>query len=144
MPKSARQVLAAFYQAMIDKSADDLADLYATDGLHLFPFTAPGFPPAFHGREEVRAGYHRVWDAAPIKLSEITEVVTYDTADPDTIVGEWVSAGVLLPEAEPFQARGVLIVTVKDGEIVQMRDYMDVFGTNLALGRLPEIVASLS
>lgn len=142
MPRSPREVLAAYHQAMIDMSADDLADLYAVDGLHVFPFAAPGFPAAFRGREEVRAGYHRVWDQLTLDLSKVTEVVTYDSADPDTVIGEWVGAGVRLPGREPFQARGVLIATVKNGEITEMRDYMDSLGTLSSLGRLNELIAS--
>lgn len=128
VPRSAREVLAAYHQAMIDLNADDLADLYAVDGRHVFPFPAPGFPPAFHGREEVRAGYHEHWDNLPLRISTITEVVTYDIAEKDTVVGEWVGSGVRLADGKPFQARGVLMATIKDGNITEMRDYMDGFG----------------
>ncbi|GAA1694050.1 nuclear transport factor 2 family protein [Fodinicola feengrottensis] len=143
MPQSCREVLAAYHQAMIDMNADDLADLYAVDCLHHFPFAAPGRPPVYYGREEVRAGYRAAWHGVPLKLAEVTEVIAYDMADPDTLVGEWVGSGTLLPTGKPFQAHGLLIATVKNGEITDMRDYMDVFGTYRATGRLKDVVAAL-
>ncbi|MEU2780190.1 hypothetical protein ABZ646_47280, partial [Streptomyces sp. NPDC007162] len=58
-----REVLARYQRAMLDKSADDLADLYAVDAMHEFPFLFPGMPERYQGREEVRAGYRAAWDA---------------------------------------------------------------------------------
>lgn len=47
--RTPREVLARYYRAMVDKSADDLADLYAVDAVHEFPFAVPGFPLATTG-----------------------------------------------------------------------------------------------
>ncbi|MGP3922345.1 hypothetical protein [Streptomyces sp. 8N616] len=54
---SPRDVLARYHRAMLDKSADNLADLYAANAVHEFPFLFPGMPDRYQGREEVRAGY---------------------------------------------------------------------------------------
>ena len=54
---SPREVLARYHHAMLHLSADELADLYAVDAVHEFPFLAPGRPTHYRGREEVRAGY---------------------------------------------------------------------------------------
>ncbi|MGC5413307.1 nuclear transport factor 2 family protein, partial [Streptomyces sp. DT225] len=62
--RTPREVLTRYYQAMIDKSPDALADLYAVDAVHEFPFASPGFPPRFEGREAVRAGYRAAWGAS--------------------------------------------------------------------------------
>lgn len=137
---AAREVLARYHQAMIDKSADDLADLYAPDGVHVFPFAAPNFPARLHGREEVRASYRQAWDSSPVKLATIEQVVTYDVAD-DTVVSEFAGSGSV--DGRPITVRGVLAITVKDGLIAETRDYMDVFGTMREIGRLKDIVAAL-
>ncbi|MFI9722885.1 nuclear transport factor 2 family protein [Streptomyces sp. NPDC052396] len=48
-------------------SVDDLADLYAPDAVHEFPFTAPGFPPRFEGRDQIRDAYRAAWSASPVR-----------------------------------------------------------------------------
>nr|WP_257980602.1 nuclear transport factor 2 family protein [Streptomyces sp. CB02959] len=63
--RTPHEVLTCYYQAMLDKSPDDLADLYSIDAVHEFPFASPGFPPSFEGREAVRAGYRAAWGASP-------------------------------------------------------------------------------
>ncbi|MDQ0681224.1 putative Zn-dependent protease with MMP-like domain [Streptomyces achromogenes] len=42
-----REVLARYQQAMLDKCADDLADRYAVDAVHEFPFFFPGMPERY-------------------------------------------------------------------------------------------------
>ncbi|WP_084259143.1 nuclear transport factor 2 family protein [Microtetraspora malaysiensis] len=136
-----REVLARYHQAMIDRSADDLADLYADDAAHAFPFRVPGAPERLDGREEVRAFYRAAWGDSPVRLTKIEDVVVHPAADPEVIVGEWVGVGSLNPDGRPFRATGLLLGRVRDGKIIDMRDYMDVFGTYGALGRLRAMVA---
>ncbi|GAA0361575.1 nuclear transport factor 2 family protein [Microbispora corallina] len=142
-PRTPREVLSLFHRAMVAKSADDLADLYAMDGTHEFPFRAPGFPPRLAGREEVRACYRAAWGASPVRLAEIHDVVVHEAADSEVIVGEWHGTGTVGAEGRPFAASGLLMFRVRDGEIAEMRDYMDVFGTYHAMGRLKDVVAAL-
>ncbi|OIJ99390.1 hypothetical protein BIV25_10285 [Streptomyces sp. MUSC 14] len=126
--RTPREVLARYYQAMRDKSADDLADLYAVDAVHEFPFTSPGFPPCFEGRESVRAGYRAVWGASPARVTEISEVAVHETADPRVIVAEHVvHVAVGAPPDRPtaFAVPGLLILHVRDGLLSRVRDYMD-------------------
>jgi ketosteroid isomerase-like protein len=141
--RTPREVLSRFHQAMVDKSPDDLADLYAADSVHEFPFRAPVFPARLHGREEVRAAYHQTWGASPVKLEKIEDVVVHEAADPEVVVGEWRGTGTVAPDDRPFHASGLLILRVRNGEIVETRDYMDVFGTFHAMGRLKDMVARL-
>jgi ketosteroid isomerase-like protein len=136
---SAREVLARYHQAMLDKSADDLADLYATDAVHEFPFEVPGWPAKLSGREEIRSLYHRSWSNVPFQLTEVHDVAVSECGD--TVIGEWYGTGVTPDRA--FTAKGVLVFRVEGGKIVHMRDYMDVFGTFRSLGRLPAMVAAL-
>jgi len=121
-------VLACYYQAMLDKSADDLADLYAVDAMHEFPFASPGFPPCFEGREAVRAGYRAAWGASPVKVEEIRKVAAYETADPEVIIAEHVVVGTLPTRRTTFTVPGLLIIHVRSGLITRVRDYMDGLG----------------
>ncbi|HEY3682090.1 MAG TPA: nuclear transport factor 2 family protein [Streptosporangiaceae bacterium] len=125
---SARGLLARFYQAMIDKSADDLADLYAPDAVHEFPFAMPGLPPRLNGREEVRASYRAMWGATPAKVEEIRDVTTYDTTDPGVLVSRHVTA-CTLPDGSAFAVPGLLIMRTRDGLLAHVADYMDTGST---------------
>src|SRR5262245_59464302 len=88
-----REVLARYRRAMLDKSADDLADLYAVDAVHEFPFLSPGMPARYNGREEVRAGYKAAWGASPARPERIREVAVHESTDPEVITVEQVVAG---------------------------------------------------
>ncbi|ONK11363.1 nuclear transport factor 2 family protein [Streptomyces sp. MP131-18] len=119
-----REVLGRYRQAMLDKSPDDLAELYADDGVHEFPFRFPGVPKRLEGREAVRAGYRTMWDAMPVRATSIREVAVHETTDPQVIIAEQVVlAG---PEgAEPGEVPGLLVIRVREGRIIHVRDYLD-------------------
>ncbi|MEV7801331.1 nuclear transport factor 2 family protein [Microbispora sp. NPDC088329] len=142
MTLTPREVLARFHRAMVDRSADDLAGLYAADAVHTFPFRAPLFPARLQGREEIRALYRASWGASPVRLAEIHDVVVHEAADPEVVTGEWEGTGSVGPDGRPFRATGLLTLRVRNGEIVETRDYMDVFGTYHAMGRLRDVVAA--
>jgi ketosteroid isomerase-like protein len=133
-PPTPREALARYHRAMLDKSADDLADLYAVDAVHEFPFASPGFPPCFEGREAVRAGYRAAWGASPVQVKEVRTVATYETADPEVIVAEHVVVGTLPSTGATFTVPGLLILHVHDGLITRVRDYMDGVGVRSARG----------
>ncbi|MER6049242.1 nuclear transport factor 2 family protein [Streptomyces sp. NPDC001793] len=143
MSSSPRDVLAAFHRAMLAWSADDLADLYAPDAVHEFPFLAPGRPHRYHGREEVRAGYRAAWSATSVRLQEIHDVVLFDSTDPEVVIGQWGATATLESGAAPVAITGLLILRVRDGLIVHALDYMDSLGTFHALGRLPALLDGL-
>ncbi|MFI8076054.1 nuclear transport factor 2 family protein [Streptomyces sp. NPDC086033] len=130
--RTPREVLTCYYQAMLDKSPDDLADLYATEAVHEFPFTSPGFPARFEGREAVRAGYRAAWGASPAEVQEVRRVAAYETADPEVIIAEHVVKGTLTTKATTFTVPGLLILHVRDGLITRVRDYMDSAGVAAA------------
>ncbi|WP_399885967.1 nuclear transport factor 2 family protein [Streptomyces sp. BBFR51] len=132
--RTPREVLDRYYRAMLDKSADDLADLYAVDAVHEFPFTAPGFPPHFEGREAVRAGYRAAWGASPVRVEEIRKVAAHETADPEVIVAEHVVVGTLPAGRTAFTVPGLLVLHVRGGLIARARDYMDGLGVVRARG----------
>jgi uncharacterized protein len=133
--RAPREVLARYHQAMRDKSADDLADLYAMDAVHEFPFTSPGFPPRYQGREAVRAGYRAAWDASPVRVEEVRDIVVHETGDPEVIVAEHTVVGALPGRADGITVPGVLILRVRDGMLVHVRDYMDGFCVRNAISR---------
>ncbi|WP_406317712.1 nuclear transport factor 2 family protein [Streptosporangium sp. NBC_01639] len=121
-------VVTRYHDAMIHKSADALADLYTEDAVHEFPFTTPGLPSRFEGREKIRAGYRAMWGASPARVEEIRNVVTYQATDPEVIVVEHEVVGTAGTAGHPFRVPGLLVLRVRDGRIVHCRDYMDAGG----------------
>ncbi|WP_406193871.1 nuclear transport factor 2 family protein [Kitasatospora sp. NBC_01560] len=138
-----RSVLVRYRQAIIDRSADALADLYAPDGVHELPFVFPGMPAAYRGREEVRAAYRAAWGASPARPMEIHEVATHESTDPEVIVAEQVVKGEIAGTGQPFAFPGLLVLRVRDGLIVRARDYMDGLAVAHTMGRLPAVAAAL-
>lgn len=118
---SIEEIVSAFHGAMLHKSADELAGLYAEDGLHEFPFG--GLAP-YKGREEIRAGYRASWGASPAEVQEVRRDALHLTTDPQVVVVEqttFVTVG-----GRPVSVPGLLVLRVRDGLIVHTKDYMDV------------------
>ncbi|MFF3331329.1 nuclear transport factor 2 family protein [Streptomyces sp. NPDC002888] len=119
-----RDVLARYRRALLNLSADDLADLYAPDAVHEVPFPFPGLPKRCDGREEVRAAYRAAWGASPARPESVVEVAVHDSTDPEVIVVEQIVTGTLATTGERFQVPGLLVMRVRDGSIVHVRDYV--------------------
>ncbi|MFC4013302.1 nuclear transport factor 2 family protein [Nonomuraea purpurea] len=117
---SIEDVVTGYHAAMLHKSADELADLYAKDGLHEFPFG--GLPP-FKGREEVRAGCQAMWGGTAFDAREVRRVALHRTEDPEVVVVEQTT--VVAAAGQSVDVPGLLILRVRNGEIIHTRDYMD-------------------
>ncbi|MGK5555557.1 nuclear transport factor 2 family protein [Actinomadura kijaniata] len=136
--RTPREVLDRFHQAMRDKSADDLADLYAEDGVHEFPFAFPGFPERYEGRERVREGYRATWGSSPVRVREVRSVAVHEDPGTGTLVAEHVVVAET-PDADgTFTIPGLLVLHVKDGRLTRVRDYMDGLSVARARGLLHE------
>jgi uncharacterized protein len=137
-------ILQRYRQAMIDKSADDLAGLYAADAVHELPFLFPGMPDRLDGREQVRDVFRAAWAASDAQPQAVREVAVHSCDDGEVLVAEQVVSGVLQSAGRQFEFPGVLVLRVRDGQIIQVRDYMDGLGVAHALGRLPAVVRALT
>lgn len=101
------------------------SDLYAENGVHEMPFASPGRPRRIEGRENIRAFFDQASGGAPMTFTEFRNVRIHDTADPDTIICEYDLAGAVVKSGEPFTLSYILVITVRDGELALVRDYMD-------------------
>lgn len=132
-----REVLGLFHRAMAAKCADDLADLYAEDGVHEFSFFTPNVAPRLEGREAVRAAYRTAWAAHPLDIHELDDVFVIEARDPEVVVGQWHARATVRDAGRPVDITGLLVLRVRDGVIVHTRDFMDALGVAHALGRPP-------
>ena len=60
------------------------------------------------------------------------------------LVAEQVVSGVIRSTGRQFEFPGLLILRVRDGQIIHARDYMDGLGVAHAMTRLPAVIAALA
>jgi ketosteroid isomerase-like protein len=129
----AREVLERLRQASISQSADDLSRVYAADAVHEFPFTRPGLPSRLSGRDEIVNWITAGWKAYPLKYERYRTLAIHDTSDPATIIVEQEALGASASTGE-FALRNLVVLTVHDGQIAALRDYVSIPAAVAALG----------
>jgi uncharacterized protein len=119
---------------------DHLAGLYAehTDVRH--PFAPLGDTP-LRTRAELRRHFADASLAQGIDRYEPVGQV-HETADPEVVVYEFSYVGSV--HGRPFTLPRIFVTRVRDGVIVESRDYSDPVGTARAFGRLDDLAAALT
>jgi ketosteroid isomerase-like protein len=141
MDAGPRAVLARYRQAAIDRSADDLRLLYAVDAVHEFPFTRPGLPSRLAGRDEIVRWITEGWQAFPLTYERYRTLASHDTGDPDTIVVEQEAIGTSTVTGG-FALPNIIVLTVRDGQIVLLRDYVNIPAAAAVMGNAAGAVTS--
>lgn len=129
----AREVLERLRQAAISQSADDMSRLYAVDAIHEFPFTRPGLPSRLEGRDEIVNWIAAGWHAYPLRYESYRTLAIHDTSDPETIIVEQEALGTSASTGE-FALPNVVVLTVRDGYIARLRDYVNIAAATAAMG----------
>ncbi|MFI5609677.1 nuclear transport factor 2 family protein [Amycolatopsis sp. NPDC051903] len=117
----------------------ELPDLYAeqTDVRHPF---LPG-SPVLKSRADLRDHFAV---AGRMGLSmQATDLVTHQSTDPEVLIGEFTYEG-QLGDGTSFRVNNIFVLRVRDGLIVESRDYGDHPALAAAAGRLPELIASVT
>jgi ketosteroid isomerase-like protein len=70
--------------------------------------------------------------------------VIHETADSDVVIAEYDLHGEHTKTAEPFSQRFLMVLTIRDGQIVHSRDYTNPITGAQVLGKLPELLTALS
>jgi ketosteroid isomerase-like protein len=130
----AREVLERLRQAAISQSADDMRRLYAADAVHEFPFSAPGVPSRLEGRDEIVNWIAAGWKDTPLRYERYRTVAIHDTGDPETIVVEQEALGTSATTGE-FALPNVVVLTVRNGQIARLRDFVNILAAAAAMGR---------
>jgi ketosteroid isomerase-like protein len=102
---------------------DTLGDLYAPDAVVSMPFDPRR--TRLQGRAEV-ARHFAAAASLPIRLNP-GNVRVHDTADPEVIIAEYDYAG------PNFRVANIQVLRVRDGLIVESRDYHDHAGISDAM-----------
>ena len=143
-PITPRQTAEQFLRATLSPDPGDMAEFYAPEVVIEMPFAAAGLYPARieTSREELRARFRA--GAAARRYRDLRDVVIHETTDPGVVIAEYGLDGELTESAEPFSLRFVMVMTIRDGQIVHTRDYTDPIAGARVLGRVPQLLAALT
>jgi uncharacterized protein len=121
---SPRQVFERIQHISLHRDAP-VADLYAPDGVHEWPFALPGVPRRLSGQDQIRAFFSRAAGAGRFEFHEFRDVVVHETADPEVIIAEYDIHGQVKDTDRTFVFSYILVLRVRDGQIVSLRDYLN-------------------
>jgi ketosteroid isomerase-like protein len=140
--RSPAEVFLALVNGVADHRGEELADLYAEQTHVVHPFH-PLRAPALRTREELREHF-RPDDGIPALDRWVANVIIHETADPEVIVAEFEYQGTVTESGEKFALPGIFVLRVRDGEIVESRDYFDHLTSARVRGQLGELVAAVT
>lgn len=120
---------------------DELAACYAehTDVRH--PLKPLGDTP-LRSRAAVREHFAAGGPPAGVQRYDVVDDHVYATSDPEVVIFEFRYAGVI--DGRAFTMPCIFVVRVRDGEIVESRDYVDHVAAARAFGGLPALAAALT
>ncbi|MFD4644218.1 nuclear transport factor 2 family protein [Lentzea sp. NPDC058436] len=115
---------------------DVLAGFYAEETDVRHPMAPLGDTPLL-GREALRRHFGAAGPPAPAGF-RVEDVHVHRTDDPEVVVGEFTYRG-----DGDWAASSVIVLRVRDGVIVESRDYLDHLGLARARGRLGALCEAL-
>ncbi|NVB85054.1 MAG: SnoaL-like domain-containing protein [Kofleriaceae bacterium] len=131
MPLSPREVALQVIDGIVHKKWGELARFYAEHTVVQHPFAMPS-PSRLDGRDALRAHFEHA-AALPIEL-EARNIVVHETADPEVIVVEYEYHGKVTTTGRAFVVGNIFVWRVRDGQIVEARDYANHRAFAEALG----------
>jgi uncharacterized protein len=140
MPLTPREVLERVIDGVTHKRWDTLPDLYAEDTIVEHPFQLPA-ASTISGR---RALAEHFAAAAPLPLVVRAEnLVVHETRDPEVVVGEFDYRCENTDTGAQFTIANIFVMRVRDGLVVESRDYANHAIFAAAFGRLREMTHTL-
>jgi uncharacterized protein len=124
MTRNPRETFLELIDAVCAGDLAKLPTLYAekTDVIHPFD---PLRAPALKSRDELREHFTRGLSARPVIRRRPANVRIHETTDPEVIVAEFDYDSTVVDTGETFVTPGIFVLRVRDGEIVESRDYFD-------------------
>jgi ketosteroid isomerase-like protein len=128
----AGRVVERLRAAATAQSASAMAELYAVDAVHEFPFTRPGLPSCLVGRDAIMEFIVAGW-TGPLRYERYETVSAYTTNDPDTVVVQQDVHGTSSTTG-PFVLPNLVVLTVADGVVQHFRDFVNIPAALDAMG----------
>ena len=114
-----RQVFQRYLDAITAQRWDELPALYTQDAVVEHPFGPPDHR-ILHDRDELRTHFAALRDLG-LRM-QASDVLVHDTLDPEVIIAEFRYHGTT-NTSQPIRRRNIFVITVRDGHIVNSRDY---------------------
>lgn len=139
--RSPQEVFLALVNGVAEGRLDELPDLYAEQTHVVHPFD-PLRAPALRTRDELREHFGSR-GAGPRPRRTVADIRIHQTTDPEVVVAEFEYRGTVPETGEPYAQPGIFVLRVRDGEIVESRDYFDHLTTARIRGQLDALVAAV-
>jgi ketosteroid isomerase-like protein len=141
MPATPAEVFTRLVSGVCEQRWADLPALYAprTHVVHpLDPYRSPPLLTPGELRQHFLGGARALGE---VRFTAAA-VTVHQTADPEVIVGEFEYRGTAPDTGEPFVIPNVFVIRVRDGQIVESRDYADHVEVARLLGRVDQLAAA--
>ena len=119
---SPRQIVERQLQTIAARDWPAMAALYAEDAVVQLPFNRPA-PLRIEGRRQLEQRNASARDL-PLELSP-QHLVIHETTDPEVVVAEFDYLGRVTTTGRTFRVSNIIVFRVRDGQIVESRDYHD-------------------
>ncbi|MBW8483063.1 nuclear transport factor 2 family protein [Actinomadura parmotrematis] len=139
---SPRQVFLELVHGVCDERWEDVLDLYAEQTHVDHPFHPEGTPP-MRSLAELRAHFGAGGGSGRTLRRRPAGITVHETADPEVIVAEFRYEGVVVETGAPFAIPAIFVLRVRNGKIVESRDYLDHLRSAAARGHLGEVLAAV-
>jgi uncharacterized protein len=140
MPETAGEVFQRLITGISEGRWGELADLYAEDAVVDQPMMAPD-RARIHGREALRARFEAA-AGGPLRL-RARDVVVHATGDPEVVIAEYEYDVLNAATGRESSAANVQVLRVRDGLIVETRDYHDHLRIAATSGNAGSLAAAL-
>jgi len=127
-----RDVMRRLIDGVTGRDFAPLADLYAEDAVVTHPHGIPA-PTRIEGREAIRQHFAGA-PGVPLRM-RAENVVTHETTDPEVIITEYDYVGEATTTGRSFVSHNIIVMRVRDGQIVESHDYHDHYAIGEALRR---------
>jgi ketosteroid isomerase-like protein len=121
--------------------AGELADLHAERTNVVHPFDPLGGAPT-QARDALRARFSTPNPDRRIESMASTDMVVHRTGDPEVVIAEFSDTGTA--DGKPFDLPCIFVVRVRDGVIIESRDYVDHVASARAFGQLGALASTLA
>jgi ketosteroid isomerase-like protein len=140
-PLSPREVFLELVHGVAE-NRDDLPRLYAEQTHVVHPFDPLRAAP-LRTRDALREHFTPGAGRGLELRRKPANIVIHETSDPEVIVAEFEYQGTVAGTDEAFSLPCIFVLRVRDGEIVESRDYADHLTAARVRGQLDELVAAI-
>lgn len=127
------QVLERRRELLLKQDTDGFVDLFAPGGVIELPFAGPDLPARLEGQQAIR-DFSRRTEASPLQIDDLETVALHHTSDPEVVIVELNSRVTHTTSGQTMSVRSIQVFRIREGKILNFRDYFNPNGLAEALG----------